>query len=243
MKNEKALSWRHEYKFRIDARLLAVLSERAKQVMEPDSHAGDTGLYQIRSVYFDDYQDSCYRQNEAGTDPRVKYRVRCYNGDDGYIRLERKSKKNGMTAKESCALSREQAEDMIRGRLLDLRDEDFSDQNPVYKDFVCLQRTRLLRPKVLVIYNRRPFVNAAGNVRVTFDQQISAGMKPEQLFEAYPFQMPILPLGESLMEVKYDALLPDTIRDVLSLGKLRQETFSKYYLCRREERKLHEYIR
>lgn len=31
-------------------------------------------MYHIRSLYFDDYYNSCYNENEIGTDPREKFR-------------------------------------------------------------------------------------------------------------------------------------------------------------------------
>ena len=44
---------------------------------------------------------------------------------------------------------------------------------------------------------------------------------------------PIMPVGQTLMEVKFDEFLPEYIKETLELGKLSQTAFSKYYLCRR----------
>ena len=35
-----------------------------------------------------------------------------------------------------------------------------------------------------------------------------------------------------LLEVKYDDYLPDHIYHAIQMTSMRQETFSKYYLCR-----------
>ena len=43
----------------------------------------------------------------------------------------------------------------------------------------------------------------------------------------------ILSADQHLLEVKYDELLPDYLKDALQLGNLQQSTFSKYYLCRK----------
>ena len=40
-------------------------------------------------------------------------------------------------------------------------------------------------------------------------------------------------LGQQLLEVKYDAYLPDYIYRSLQLENLRQEAFSKFYISRR----------
>ena len=42
-----------------------------------------------------------------------------------------------------------------------------------------------------------------------------------------------MPAGAQLMEVKYDAFLPDVIYRGLNLGTLSQTSYSKYYLCRK----------
>lgn len=36
-----------------------------------------------------------------------------------------------------------------------------------------------------------------------------------------------------ILEVKYDAYLPDVIQSLLQAGDLRQQAFSKYGVCRR----------
>ena len=83
---------RHEYKFQINEKDIVLLQARIGGVMKKDSHVGDNGCYHIRSVYFDDFADTCYYQNEAGTDPRAKYRIRIYNASDEKIKLEKKVK-------------------------------------------------------------------------------------------------------------------------------------------------------
>ena len=234
--------WRHEEKYRIDARDVALIQKRMSPLLQADAHTLQSGCYEIRSVYFDDLYDSCFKQNEAGTDPRAKFRIRCYNGSPERIALEKKSKKNLMTRKESCLLTYEQARCLIEGGELAESAEALSKAPKVLREFYLLQKTRLLRPKVMVVYQRMPFVMSAGNVRITLDIGIEAGWRPEQLFEMHPFLKPIMESGQQLLEVKYDALLPYQVKQSLELGHLRRETFSKYYLCRREEKKIHEYL-
>ena len=78
---------------------------RASMILQPDKHTNERGTYYIKSLYFDDYQDSCYWENEGGYNIRAKFRIRYYNDDTGCIRLEKKSKINGMTRKESCFIT------------------------------------------------------------------------------------------------------------------------------------------
>ena len=45
-----------------------------------------------------------------------------------------------------------------------------------------------------------------------------------------------MPLGQQLLEVKFDEYLPDFIYRSLALNSLSQTAFSKYYLCRKYTR-------
>ena len=51
-----------------------------------------------------------------------------------------------------------------------------------------------------------------------------------------PSSRPVLPVGQQLLEVKYDEYLPDFIYRSLMLPNLRQTAFSKYYICRKYTR-------
>ena len=67
--------------------------------MQLDPHVTDTGVYNISSLYFDDCYNTCYYENENGTDPREKFRIRIYNHSDERITLECKRKERGKTLK------------------------------------------------------------------------------------------------------------------------------------------------
>ena len=87
-------SFRHELKYNITDAQLALIRSRIDHLLPPDSHTGDTGAYTIRSLYFDDYDNRCFLENEDGTDPREKFRIRYYNEDLSFITLEKKLKHN-----------------------------------------------------------------------------------------------------------------------------------------------------
>ena len=82
--------YRHEYKYLISRSAAELLRRRLPCIMERDSHAGPTGQYTIRSLYFDDPNFTAFRDKVDGVDNRTKYRIRCYNGDTSRCRLERK---------------------------------------------------------------------------------------------------------------------------------------------------------
>lgn len=230
---EKQRKYRHEYKFLIDERDKAKLYYRLKNLIPLDANAGENGCYFIRSVYFDDYRDSCFRQNEDGINERAKYRIRIYNASDESIRLERKSKKNGMTCKESAKLTRQQCEKLLRGEVLPLNTEEAQEYPEVLRQFLVLMLTKGMRAKTIIEYERIPFIYPSGNVRITFDRNISASTQIERFFDKDMLRYPVLGMGQQLLEVKFDEYFPTFIRDNLEIGKLQQTSFSKYYLGRK----------
>ena len=104
---------------------------------------------------------------------------------------------------------------------------------PVLKKLNLLMRTRLLRPKVIVEYDRVPFADKLGNTRITLDRNMASSDEIGRFLGPKLRRRPIMAAGRHILEVKYDEFLPDYIYRNLQLSKLRQTAFSKYYLCRR----------
>lgn len=223
------MDYRNEIKYLVSETQLVLLENRIRNLIQPDRHAGVDGTYQIRSLYFDDFENTYYRENEMGTDPREKFRIRIYNGDPGRISLELKKKQHSMTQKLSCLLTEEQCRELMAGRPLPA-DPSYP---PVLQKMNLRMKTRLLKPKVIVEYDRTPFVEKLGNTRVTLDRNIRSSNAVASFLEKRVPARPIMPAGKQILEVKYDEFLPDYLYRNLQLSHLRQTTFSKYYLCRR----------
>lgn len=222
------LRYRHEYKYLIDASEESILMVRAAGMLMRDPHVGESGSYVIRSLYFDDEYDTCMQDNAAGTDPRSKFRIRYYNDNANMLRLEKKSKTRMMTLKESCVISQAECQCFIDGKIPQITEDMPESKKKLFSEMLL----RNLQPKVIVTYERVPFVYPGGNVRVTFDQKISSSMQIQSFLSGdYP-QRPILPLGKSVLEVKWDELLPLHIKNALSMDTLQWAAFSKYYMCR-----------
>lgn len=233
------MEFRHEYKYIISEKQAAILKNRVSALMAQDLHAGKSGTYEIRSVYFDDADDNCYYQNDAGTDPRSKYRIRIYNASDKRIVLEKKMKQKGMTKKRQQPISVDEYRMLMDDGVWNVKDiamaadHNFHKEPPLVKELLILKQTRLMQPKIIVAYERTPFIEPNGNVRVTFDDAIASSEAFEDFFCPDLHKRSIMPLGYTLMEVKFDEFLPSYIRENLEIGHLRQTSFSKYYLCRR----------
>lgn len=220
--------FRHEYKYRINAVQEAQLLVKARGLLFADSHAGADGGYLIRSAYFDDPFDACLQENLSGCDPRSKFRIRYYNDDLSRISLEKKSKIRGMCYKEACPLTREQAAALLAGDIV-LPTADM----PVKTQSLLSQlMMRSLKPKTIISYYRIPFVYPAGNVRVTFDKDITSSEDLSHFLAGDYVRRPVLPLGECVLEVKWDEVLPLYIKQGLQTEGLQWTAFSKYYMGR-----------
>lgn len=221
--------YRHELKYQITDAQLLMLKNRINHLIPADSHAGENGVYSIRSLYFDDYENRCLRENEDGTDPREKFRIRIYNASSDRITLECKRKERGKTHKSSCPLTVEQTRALMGGKIL----PNIGSQPPLLQKLTMQMMTRRMHPVVIVEYDRIPYVYKNGNVRVTLDTNIASSSAVERFLDEDILSRPVMPAGQQLLEVKYDEYLPDFIYRSLQLHSLRQTAFSKYAICRK----------
>ena len=105
---------------------------------------------------------------------------------------------------------------------------------PLVRELYCKMKTQQLRPRVLVSYVREPYIYDAGNVRVTFDSHIRTSLFQSDFSDgAVPDISATDAPGDRILEVKFDAFLPEIIRSLLQTATLRQQAFSKYGACRR----------
>ena len=213
---EELETFRHEYKYICSQGDLTVLEHRLDAAMEPDEHAGADGMYHIRSIYFDDPYDSSVLENLAGVNHREKWRIRAYNCE------------NDMIHKDICPLTREQFDLLTAGRPVPVT----KDTPQLLNRFSYLIAAKGFAPKVIVGYDRRPYVCRAGNVRVTFDTHIFSSPDIGAFFEKALCRRPVQRTGQHLLEVKYDEYLPDWLLHAIQLKDMQRTAFSKYYQSR-----------
>lgn len=219
--------YRHEYKFLISRQSAELLKLRLPHFMRRDPHAGPTGIYTIRSLYFDDPNYSAYREKVDGIDNRTKYRIRCYNYSADLFRLEKKEKKGDLTRKT--------------GQTLQHRDVLSLQKRPTQR---CpdttgglVEELRLacaghgVRPTVLVDYDRTPFVCADGNTRITLDENLRTIPYCADIFGPNTGMIPVLEPGQVILEVKFDDFLPGYLSDCLADVPKVPMAISKFAMC------------
>lgn len=217
--------FRHEIKALLTPVQAEILKAKISAICFADSHASESGQYNIKSIYFDTRDDKFLTETLDGVNSRHKYRIRKYNDDDSLLKLECKSTENGLKHKDADVISREEVEKILK------RDYSFADRShgEVISTFSKEAMRSGLHPVTIIGYDRVPFVYPVGNVRVTFDYNICATEDINVFFNGYNgLEIPICQ-GEVIAEIKYDEVLPGAIKEIINNGRIvNQSAFSKY---------------
>lgn len=219
---------RHELKHRISYEDYLIMKTRLDQIAEYDGHTDENGTYIIHSLYFDNISDKVLREKLDGTEFREKFRIRYYNDDTSYIRLEKKSKIHGLCDKKAVLLKKEEVVKICNGDIEFLLESG----EPLLRELYAKMKYQLLKPRCIVDYERIPYIYKPGNVRVTFDRNIRTGLYHNKLFDR-DIATVLAEEGTIILEVKYDAFLPEIIEKAVRVSDRRATAFSKYAVCRR----------
>lgn len=220
------MKFRHELKHRINLADAMILKQRLGTFMKHDENAGEDGTYVVKSLYFDNYIDKALREKIDGVNKREKFRIRYYGSDTSFIRLEKKSKINGLRNKVSENITAEECNKIINGDIEFL----LKSEKELLRELYAKMKYQMLRPKSIVAYTRESFVYGPGNVRVTMDSGIGGSNNVNE------FLNPDLKFTklyhDFVLEVKWDEFIPDIIRDAVQLKSRRASAFSKYAAVR-----------
>ena len=220
-------NYRHEYKYLISRQAAELLKRRLPHFMQRDSHAGPSGTYTIRSLYFDDPDFTAFREKVDGVDNRTKYRIRCYDYSAKLFRLEKKEKKGHLTRKTGQTIR--------TADVLSLQKTPASrcPKTPegLTEELRLLCAARGTRPMVLVDYDRTPFVCANGNTRITLDENLRTDPYCRDIFGPVNAMIPVMEPDQVILEVKFDDFLPGYLSDCLADIPKVPMAISKFALC------------
>ena len=220
--------FRHELKYHINVSDYFSLRSRLNRIMLRDGNGGTSGKYKIRSLYFDNFDEKALKDKINGLNIREKFRIRYYNDNPVFIKLEKKSKINGLCSKSATIISREQVEKLLN------KDVDWMMESgdPLLVELYAKMKYQLLRPKTIVDYYREAFLYFPGNVRVTIDSDIRSSGLSRDFFKPDLATLAITKPGQIILEVKYDEVLPEPIRDILQTNERQYSAISKYAASR-----------
>lgn len=220
---------RHELKYILTPIQYELLRNRLKWVLQPDENASDNGDYFIRSIYFDSPDRIALKEKLSGINNRKKYRIRFYNGDVSYCRLECKEKTGSRIQKSSCALTRQQAEKLLGITEHNNLSEQVTKENELLDRMQLLISSEGYEPVVTVDYVREAYVMPLSDLRITFDKQLAWG--PIRNCLEQDRYLANIYEDHVILEVKYNEYLPEHISAILSSVGPVQTAASKYVAC------------
>lgn len=223
------MSFRNELKHYINYYDYLIIKGKISKFLSLDKNVyKNSSEYKIRSIYFDNFNDKVLKEKLLGLNKRDKFRIRLYNDDDTFIKLEKKSKINGLCKKISCDITKEEVLKIINN------DIDFliNSNNKLFQELYFKMKTEFLKPKTIVDYDREAYIYNVGNVRLTFDKNLKTGIVSTNIFNINLETINPINKDYIIFEVKYDEFLPEVISNFIQLGERTKTSISKYALCR-----------
>ena len=218
---------RHELKHSINRGEDQLLASRLRMLFPHDKNADEQGSYRVSSLYFDTPTDKALRQKSNGVNNREKFRLRHYNGDLSYIRLEKKYKINGLCGKRSTPVTADQVAKLLDGDIAFLLESG----DPLMQELYSKMKGQLLAPRTIVTYDREAFLYEPGNVRITLDRNLRTGLSSRDFLDPQLFHAPVSD-GITVLEVKYDEFLPELVKMAVQINR-QASAYSKYAVCRK----------
>lgn len=220
-------SYRHELKYFINNYQYDEIKPILSSLLKRDSNMKNNKAYTIRSLYFEDMYNSAYNEKQSGLGVRKKYRIRIYNYSDENIKLECKHKNDSYIFKEHMQINKDEYDKITKNDIRFLLER----KEQLAHEFYVDMRTRLLKPKVIVDYERESFVDKAGDVRITFDRNIRAVKSNFNIFNKDLPHYNVLNNETMIVEIKFTGILPEKIRKLFKVKNYVQTSASKYCLC------------
>ena len=143
---EQEKRYRHELKYAVRYADYLALRNRLRAVMTSDPHTDADGLYQIRSIYFDNADDKALREKVDGIGKREKFRIRYYNDDFSFITLEKKMKIDSLCLKYDAVISETECRKILDGNLAWMK----AHNDPLLRELYAKMQYQRLRPNILV---------------------------------------------------------------------------------------------
>lgn len=216
---------RHEIKYIVSRREADHLIRRLDCLFSRDAYSSNG--YKISSLYFDDLYNTALSDKIAGLSIRHKYRLRYYEDDLSKFKLEKKSKIQSMTHKVSTWLTQAEVVKILDGTIEFLLEKD-----DLCKEFYLRLKHEQLKPKTLVSYDRIAFVHPVGNLRITFDKNVTGSSSFVRELNDLDV-VNVLDKEEVVLEVKFDGMMPDVVRSILQTSGHMQIASSKYVFARK----------
>lgn len=218
-------TFRHEYKYVLPYGEMLKLRSKLEDVLTLDRG----GSYVVRSLYFDTPDENDYYAKQNGEMVRKKIRLRIYDVDSDYAKLEIKGKYDIHQLKESLVISKTLAKEIINGKYDGLMEID----NELAKRLYVYLQTGY-RPKVIIEYDRIAYITST-TTRITIDYNIRKSNDFDNFYSNDINYFGLTDAKDVVLEVKFDRFLEPYISKILENYTSRYQSVSKYVMGRNVE--------
>ena len=215
-------TFRHEYKFVIPYEEMLRLRSKLDELLTLDQN----GSYQVRSLYFDSYDEKDYFDKLHGEMIRKKIRLRIYNINSDKVKLELKGKYDYHQLKESLIISKQDAKSIINGEYSILLKYNNELAQRIY-----LYLNEGYIPKVIIEYERIAYITST-TTRITFDFNIKRSYDFDKFFTNDINYIDVVDGKDVVLEIKFDRFLEPYIVEILNNYNGRYQSVSKYMMGR-----------
>ncbi len=211
---------RVEWKYILSAEQTEFFCARLKGHMEPDAY----GLTTIQSLYYDTPDRRLVRTSIEKPAFKEKIRLRAYGRatNESPVFLELKRKAYGIVYKRRVQATVPEVKRFFAGEQ-NLDENGQIDREITYfRDYY-----RKLEPACMILYDRTAYYEPDGELRLTIDRNPRYRIDALS-FDHAPIGIPLLNPGDTILEIKVQDTIPLWLVRILSEGKIRCGSISKY---------------
>lgn len=210
---------RYELKYKLTKDEYTWIRNELLKYMKVDKY----GLSTIQSIYYDTPSYLLIRNSIDKPQYKEKIRLRSYGlvKEDTPCFLEIKRKADGLVYKRRIPIKENIARDFMNYKG-DFEDSQISRELTYFRNYY-----KDLIPSILIIYERESFYKDNSEVRVTFDLNPRYRTTDLNLHTSLD-GTPLLDENIVLMEIKVLHNMPLWLTDILTRGKFKKGSISKY---------------
>ncbi len=211
---------RYELKYLLNAEQTEYLRKRLAGHMEADQY----GKTSIASLYYDTPSYQLIRTSMDKPEFKEKIRLRSYGlaTEESPVFLELKRKAYGIVYKRRVQTTIPLVQQFFSG------DGDICAPGQINREIAVFRDCyKELVPSCLIIYDRTAYFEPGGDLRLTIDENPRYRINDLTLTKSMD-GISLLGEGWTILEIKVQESLPLWLCEILSSGKIRKSSFSKY---------------
>ena len=227
---------RFEMKYIIRKSISERIQKEIRNFMVYDGYANKElkKNYFVRSLYFENNNYSNFNEKVDGVKLRHKYRIRTYSNKldkNTPIFLELKGRENLRTYKTRFFIEQNDLNLFFEKKNYFKLKKIYSD-NYLIEQFIFDCYRKNLSPKILVDYNRTPYINKIGlYFRLTFDNNIVSLSDSRLYSTSLNSGWRECLAGLTILEVKFESSIPAWFQRIVQSYQLQIRSISKFVIA------------